>query len=91
MMDTPDKLATLLTAAGFACKRVWVDAVEHQWDVSRFIRLHTRFGATKRRLDSLDPSARAAVLARTATRMCALTAEEFLYRGAALCAVATST
>jgi len=91
MMDTPDKLATLLTTAGFTSERVWVDAVEHQWDVSRFICLNTRFGATKRRLDSLDPSGRAVVLARTETRMWALTAEEFLYRGAALCAVATST
>jgi len=91
VMNTPAKLTTLLTAAGFACERVWVEAVEHQWDVTRFIRLNTRFGATKRRLDSLDPSTRAVVLTRTATRMRALTAREFLYRGAALCAVAAST
>ena len=89
-MDTPAKVTSLLTAAGFAPERVWVEPVEHQWDVARFIGLRTRFGAAKRRLDTLDPTRREIFLARIGARMSELSTNEFLYHGVAICAVATS-
>jgi SAM-dependent methyltransferase len=89
-MDTPAKVTTLLTAAGFATDGVWVEAIHHRWDAGRFMGLQTHFGATKRRLDRLDSSTRQAVLTRIAARLSELSAEEFVYRATAVCAVAAS-
>lgn len=88
LMNTPGKLADLLRAAGVMPERVWVESVEYQWDVARFIGLRTRFGATKRRLETLEPRIREAFLERIADRMSGLDAKDFLCRGAAICAVA---
>jgi len=55
-MNTPEKVGSLLSAAGFTLGRVWLEPLEYQWDVPRFTGLRTRFGATKRKLDTLDPA-----------------------------------
>ena len=89
-MDTPAKVTDLLAAAGFTLERAWVEHVEHQWDVGRFMGLHTRFGATKRRLDTLDPTRRQAFLTHIGARMAELGPKAFLYHGMAICAVAAA-
>jgi SAM-dependent methyltransferase len=90
LMNTPEKLAQLLTTVGFAPGRIWVERIEHQWDVARFTGLRTSFGTTKRRLATLEPGRRAAFLERMAKRMAQLRGEDLLYRGVAVCAVATA-
>lgn len=88
LMDTPEKVTELLTTAAFASARVWIERIEHQWDVARFTALCTRFGETKRKLQTLDPGTRAALLDRIGERMARLGSADFLYRGSAICAVA---
>jgi hypothetical protein len=50
--------------------------------------LHTRFGETKRKLETLDPDERETLLDRIRARMARLGPADFLYRGSAICAVA---
>ena len=88
LTDTPDKVAALLAAAGLGRQRVWIEHVEHQWDVTRFVGLRTRFGTTKRKLDTLDPDKRQAFVAFITQRMEQLEAAAFLSRAEAICAVA---
>ncbi len=88
LMNTPDKVGGLLSAAGFTPGRVWLERLEYQWDVSRFTGLRTRFGASKRKLDTLDPRKRTAFLDRIEARMARLGATDLVCRGTAICAVA---
>ena len=88
LMNTREKISDLLTSASFIPTRVWVERIEHQWDVPRFIALRTRFGETKRKLETLDAGRRREVLGRIAERMSRLGSGDFLYRGSAICAVA---
>src|SRR3989442_2103405 len=55
LMNTTEKMAGLLSAAGFHPQRLWVERLEHQWTVEGLMALHTRFGRARRKLDSLDP------------------------------------
>jgi hypothetical protein len=89
-MDSPEKVRGLLRAAGFMPGRVWIERVEYQWDVRRFMGLRTHFGATRRQLEALDPATRRACLDRIEDRMSHLNSEDPLCRGAALCATAAA-
>lgn len=88
LMNTPEKVTELLTTAAFVPTRVWIERIEHHWDVTRFMALRTRFGETKRKLETLDPEERATLLDRIRERMARLGSADFLYRGSAICAVA---
>ena len=90
LMDTPEKVRGLLSAAVFMPGRVWIERVEYQWDVRRFMGLRTHFGATRRQLETLDPAARRACRDRIEDRMSRLSSEDLLCRGAALCATAAA-
>ncbi len=90
LMDTPEKVGGLLSAAGFTPGRVWIERMEHQWDVPRFIGLRTHFGATKRQLGTLDPRTREAFLGRIEVRMLRLSSGDLVCRGTAICAVAAA-
>jgi SAM-dependent methyltransferase len=86
-MNTPEKVRGLLSAAGFTPARVWIERVEHRWDVPRFVGLRTHFGATKRQLDTLDSRTRAAFLGRIETLMSGLSSTDLVCCGTAICAV----
>jgi ubiquinone/menaquinone biosynthesis C-methylase UbiE len=88
LMNTPEKVAALLSAADFVPARTWIERIEHQWAPERFVGLRTRFGATKRKLESLAPPTRQAFLDRIAEQMSRLGTSDFLYRRSAICAVA---
>jgi hypothetical protein len=62
-MNTSEKVTELLRTAAFVPIRVWIERIEHHWDVTRFMALHTRFGETKRKLETLHPGARDTLLA----------------------------
>ncbi len=90
LMNGPEKVRGLLGAAGFTPKRVWIERVEHQWSVPRFMGLRTRFGATKRKLETLDPGTREACLDKIAARVSRLGSRDLVCRGAAICATAAA-
>lgn len=90
LMNHPEKLAKLLTAAGFGVRRLWIEPIDHQWDVARFIGLRTGFGTARRKLETLDAGQREAFLARITDRMHRLDPAAFRYRAEAICAVAAA-
>jgi SAM-dependent methyltransferase len=90
LMDSPEKVRDLLDAAGFAPGGVWLERVEYQWSVPRFMGLRTGFGTTKRRLETLDPATRQACLDRIAARLARLGTADFVCRGTAVCATAAA-
>jgi SAM-dependent methyltransferase len=87
-MNTPEKVGSLLSAAGFTPGRLWIERMEYQWDASQFTGLRSRFGATKRKLETLDPRKRQAFLDRIEGRMSRLSSKDLVCRGTAICAVA---
>ena len=90
LMNTTEKMAGLLSAAGFHPQRLWVERLEHQWTVVGLMALHTRFGRAKRKLDSLDAETRDAFLARIRPRLAGLPPAAFLYRATTVCSVGLS-
>lgn len=90
LMNSADKVRGLLGAAGFTPGRVWLERVAYQWSVPRFTGLRTGFGATQRKLETLDPRTRQACLDRIEARVSRLSAADLLCRGTAICAVAAA-
>lgn len=88
LVNTPGKIRALLGTAGFTAGRVWLERVEHQWSAARFSGLRTCFGATERRLGTLDPGRRQRVLAGIEARTSRLAPADLLCRGTAICAIA---
>jgi ubiquinone/menaquinone biosynthesis C-methylase UbiE len=85
-MNTPDKVIDLLGRAGFEDPRAWVERFEHRWDADRIFKLRTSFGESRRKLESLDPGARATFLTRVRRRLSDLDPADFHYRAAVVCA-----
>jgi len=89
-MNTPAKVGRLLSAAGFTPGRVWIERLEHQWDMPRFTALRTHFGATKRKLDTLELRKRETCLDQIGERMSHVEAGDLVCRGAAICVTAAA-
>lgn len=89
LMDTSDKLRRLLEAAGFMVSRVWMERPEHRWTWPELLKLSSRYGATSRRLRTLDPTNRKECLARVRSALAALSPEQLMYRPEMLLAIAT--
>jgi len=87
-MNTTAKMATLLSEAGFTTVKLWIERLEHTWDVESLYALHTGFGRAKRRLDALDGPTRAAFLERMRDQFAKLPEEAFRYRGTVVCSIA---
>ena len=80
LMDTPDKLAALLGAAGLDAVRAWSERFEHQWDPGALVAQRGGFGFYRRRLETLAPEARSACLARVKERLAVLDPSGFVFR-----------
>jgi SAM-dependent methyltransferase len=91
LMNTPEKVATLLSGAGFVPTRTWSERIEYQWAPERFVSLRTQLGAAGRKLESLAPPKRRAFLDRITQQMSRLSADDFLDRRSAICAVASAS
>lgn len=89
LMDTTEKVSGLLSAAGLTPLTVWLERLEHTWDVESLVVLHTGFGRAKRKLDSLDADTRAAFLQRIRPRLATLPPDAFVYRATTVCSVAS--
>jgi len=87
LMDTTDKLGSLLEDAGLTVSFVWMERPERRWTGTDLLDLSSRYGATSRRLRTLDPASRRKCLARVGAALAALPAEELVYRPEMLLAV----
>lgn len=88
LMDTTDKLRGLLQRAGLSVSRVWVERPERRWTGPELLELTSCYGATSRRLGTLEPTRRAECLARVGAALAALPPEELVYRPEMLLGVA---
>ena len=91
LMDTTDKLGSLLEDAGLTVSRVWMERPERRWTLPQLLALSSRYGATSRRLATLDPTRRRECLERVEAGLAALPAEELVHRPEMLLAVAKRT
>jgi SAM-dependent methyltransferase len=88
LMNTIDRMARLLSDAGLVTRKLWLERLEHTWDVESLFALHTGFGRAKGKLDSLDGPTRAGFLERMRGQLAGLPEEAFRYRGTVVCSVA---
>jgi ubiquinone/menaquinone biosynthesis C-methylase UbiE len=88
LMDTPDKVAQLLTAGGLVPQKIWLERLEHRWDVDSLYALHSGFGRARRKLDSLDAETRTTFLGGIRRRLAALPPEAFEYQAVVVCSLA---
>lgn len=89
LMDTPDKLDTLLRAAGFVAPRVELLPWSHHPDLDDFIALRASLGVSSRRLARLDPATRDEFLRNVRARLARLSPEDFVDRTNVIAATAT--
>jgi SAM-dependent methyltransferase len=87
MMNTPDKVESLLSDAGLEAGRVWVEPHEHRWDPEQF-KTYLGYGARRRRLETLPEPQRAAVMRRVRERLDALEPDGWIYRFTCVLSVA---
>ena len=87
-MNSPEKMRGLFSVAGLEPMRAWLERFEYHWDLHRLSSMHSTFGRSKRKLESLDASTRAAFLERVRDRLLRLPSEAFVYRAAVVCGVA---
>ncbi len=88
LVDTPEKVRTLLEGAGFAAIRAWVEPFERHIDRQYLERLRTSVGRNKRRFDSLDAKTQAACLESVRLELAALQAGDFVAKAAVVFATA---
>jgi ubiquinone/menaquinone biosynthesis C-methylase UbiE len=77
LMDTPDKLRTLLGDTGY--RQVWAVVVpwSHQPSPAEFNARHAALGTTGRRLAAMDPASQTAFMRSVQSRLEMLAAEDF--------------
>jgi SAM-dependent methyltransferase len=78
LMDTPEKLAGLLSTAGLTEVGTQLLPLEDRMDVEEFLARRTSLGFSKHRFDSLSPEAQATSLRRTRSRLTKLDPEAFV-------------
>ena len=86
LMDTEPKLAGILRDAGFEVERTATVPVEDRVDLEEFVTRRLRLGHPKRRLEALDPGARAACIGGARGRLARLDPEAFVDRTPAVMA-----
>ena len=88
LMDTHEKLRSLLTGAGYADVVVESVGWSHQASCEEFLRQHAVLGVTGRRLALLVPEARDRLLERARDRLIRLPPQDFLDTSEVLAATA---
>ncbi len=90
LLDTPDKLAGVLAAAGFGAVDVGPVEWEHRPTREQFAEYHRTLGHTSRRLAGLAPGARTEFLSAVRERLAALDDEDFVNRRVIVAGTATA-
>jgi ubiquinone/menaquinone biosynthesis C-methylase UbiE len=88
LVNSAEKMASILTDAGFEDVKTQVLDWERPWPRAEFIRWRETLGPTHRRLRSLDDQARERCLARVRARHDALPNEAFVARSEVILSVA---
>jgi SAM-dependent methyltransferase len=88
LMDTPGKLRNLLEAAGFTVPSIWTERPERRWTWPELFELTSRYGATSRRLATLDTPSRRDCLERVGAALAELPEGELVYGPEMLLAIA---
>jgi ubiquinone/menaquinone biosynthesis C-methylase UbiE len=88
LMDTPDKLRTLLGDTGYREVRAEVVPWAHRPSPADFIARHTALGTTGRRLAAIDPATQTAFLRRVRSRLDKLATEDFFDESEVIAATA---
>lgn len=87
-MNSPEKMRGLFSVAGLEPVWVWLERFEYHWDLNGLSSMHSTFGRSKRKLESLDEPTRVAFLERVRDRLLRLPSEAFVYRAAVVCGLA---
>lgn len=90
VVDTPDKLTELVTAAGFTDVSMGPVEWEHRPTPERFVEHHAVLGHTARRLAGLAPEMREEFLTVVRARLAELAPEDFVNRRMIVAGVATA-
>jgi len=90
LMDSTDKVRTLLLAAGYSDPAAQVMAWSDRPTISEFVARHTTLGATSRRLANLDAQEQAAFLVDIHRRLETLTPDNFVDTGDVIVATASA-
>lgn len=89
-VDSPEKVARLLTAAGFEGIRTWTSQFDQRFSREELIDKLTHMGTARHRLDSLAPADRAEFLRAIRYRLDAMSGDDFLDRTAIIFATASA-
>jgi len=88
LMDTPEKVRSLLDAAGFHEPRIDFIPWSHRPRLDEFVTRNAALGASGRRIADLSPQARAAFLRDVRARLQKLRSDDFLDRSEVIAATA---
>lgn len=88
-MDTPEKVSSLLTSAGFAQVRVWSETASHRWTVEDIVRAQLGCGVAARRIHNLSRDAVDACVARVRRRLESLSERDMIQQPEVLFASGT--
>jgi SAM-dependent methyltransferase len=80
LMDSPEKVRGLLEGVGFRSVRAMVREFTHRIESEEFIRLRTRVGGTRQRLESMDEGTRRRCVERARKRISGLTTDDLVLR-----------
>ena len=81
LVDSPEKMESLLKRAGFASARAWQEPCQQMIEADHLVRLRTTLGRTRPRYDGLDPQRRESCLRWARERLSSLRPEDFLVKG----------
>lgn len=87
-LDSPQALAATLRAAGLNPERIWPERVRREWDRVAFLRMATCGAAGQTRLSRVDAATRAALIVRMGAALDNLAADDLIFEGQVLCAIA---
>lgn len=87
-MNTPERVSALFRRADLQPGRVWAERFMHRWDLDSLSLMHSTFGKSKRKLESLSPPTRAVFLERVRHRLLRLPPAAFIYCAAVVCGLA---
>jgi SAM-dependent methyltransferase len=81
LVDSPEKMESLLKCAGFASAQAWQEPCQFMIEADHLIRLRTTLGRARRRYENLDPKRRDSCLSRAREHLSSLPPENFLAKG----------
>jgi SAM-dependent methyltransferase len=79
-VDSPDKMEAILASAGFVEPVAEVTPWRQRWEFDAFMEWRTRLGASRRRLDTLEPDVRRSCLRRIRERLATMPSDAFVDR-----------